>query len=184
MEIRIGNETAVFAGGCFWCTEAVFKGLKGVVSVTPGYAGGAEKDPTYEEVSSGRTGHAEAIRIEYDPAVIDYGSLLAVFFATHDPTTPNRQGNDVGTEYRSAIFYADERQKEAAESYIKELNGSTVGGAPVVTEVAPFTGFYEAEDYHKNYYERNGSAPYCQIVIEPKLEKARRMFAELLKKGE
>ena len=174
--------TAVFAGGCFWCTEAVFQKLRGVKSVVPGYAGGSVANPTYEQVSTGSTGHAEAIKFEYDPAQISYRDLLAVFFATHDPTTPNRQGNDVGTQYRSAIFYADGEQKAEAEQFIAELTADGTFNAPIVTELKLLTEFYEAEDYHKNYYERNQGAPYCQVIISPKLKKLKEKFASLIQK--
>jgi peptide-methionine (S)-S-oxide reductase len=177
----VAHKTAVFAGGCFWCTEAVFKMLKGVQSVMPGYTGGATPDPTYEEVCSGTTGHAEAIKIEYDPSLISYRDLLTVFFATHDPTTLNRQGNDVGTQYRSAVFYADKEQREEAEKFIQGLNDSNEQGDPIVTEVAPLETFYEAENYHRDYYAKNAAQPYCQLVINPKLEKVQAKFAELLK---
>lgn len=170
---------AVFAGGCFWCTEAIFKELKGVKSVTPGYSGGKVKNPTYEQVSTGETGHAEATEFEYDPAVISYNDLLTVFFATHDPTTLNRQGNDVGSQYRSAIFYMDEVQKKEAEEFIKKIDIDK--DRPVVTEVVPFEEFYKAEDYHKNYYEAHKDQPYCQLVISPKLEKLKSHFRALLK---
>lgn len=175
---------AVFGGGCFWCTEAVFKMLRGVVGVEPGYAGGSVPNPTYEQVCTGRTGHAEVIRIAYDPAVIAYEALLAVFFSTHDPTTLNRQGNDVGTQYRSAVFYADEGQKDAAKRFIESLEAEHPGGDPVVTSLEPLTTFYPAEDYHKDYYAKNQDAPYCQVVINPKLAKAKKKFAELLKENE
>jgi len=171
----------VFAGGCFWCTEAVFDELKGVASVMPGYTGGGVKNPTYEQVCAGKTGHAEAIKIEYDPEKISYDDLLTVFFATHDPTTLNRQGNDVGTQYRSAIFYADESQKKDAETFIKKLNES---GPKVVTELKPLDAFYDAEEYHRKYYRNNSRAPYCQIVINPKLEKLESKFNELLRSSE
>ncbi len=173
--------TAVFGGGCFWCTEAVFAELKGVISVMPGYAGGTTKNPTYEEVCSGRSGHAEVTRVEYDPSEIAYKDLLTVFFATHDPTTLNRQGNDVGTQYRSAVFYTTPAQKEEAEKYIKEIERSDPGGKPVVTEVTPLDTFYPAEDYHREYYKKNASAPYCRVIIEPKVQKLQEKFAELLK---
>lgn len=173
--------SAVFANGCFWCTEAVFSSLRGVISVTSGYSGGMIENPTYEAVHSGSTGHAEAIRIEYDPATISYEDLLNVFFNTHDPTTLNRQGNDVGTEYRSIVFYMDQDQKTKTEALIKELNDSNAYGAPVVTEVQPFKIFYPAESYHQEFYRRHHDHPYCQIIIEPKLEKLRKRFAELLK---
>lgn len=174
------RKTAVFGGGCFWCTEAIFKMLKGVLSVMPGYAGGAVERPTYEDVSAGDTGHAEVVRIEYDPAQISYETLLTVFFATHDPTTMNRQGSDVGTQYRSVILYADEEQRRAADKFIAELNASSELGAPVVTEVRPLEKFYEAEDYHKDYYAKNPFQPYCAVVINPKLKKVQEKFAKLL----
>lgn len=172
---------AVFGGGCFWCTEALFRSLKGVVSVSSGYSGGTKEDATYNKVSGGHTGHAEVIKIEYDPSQISYGELLSVFFNTHDPTTLNRQGADVGTQYRSVIFYTDNDQKEEAEKLIKELNENNAYEKKVVTEVVSFEQFYEAEEYHKNYYENNKDAPYCQIVIAPKLEKLNKKFTRLLK---
>jgi peptide-methionine (S)-S-oxide reductase len=175
------DKSAIFANGCFWCTEAVFSMLRGVKSVKPGYTGGTVKNATYEQVGNGNTGHAEAIKIVYDPAVISYDDLLAVFFNTHDPTTLNRQGNDIGTQYRSAIFYADEEQKTKAEALIKELNDTKAYAKPVVTEVSPLSEFFEAEDYHHEYYKNNKSAPYCQLVIAPKVEKLQKRFAELLK---
>jgi peptide-methionine (S)-S-oxide reductase len=175
------TESAVFGGGCFWCTEAVFDELRGVVSVMPGYAGGSVKNPTYEQVCSGQTGHAEVIRIEFDPSQIAFKDLLTVFFATHDPTTLNRQGNDVGTQYRSIILYASEEQKREAEQFIKELNGSLHRGQAVVTELKPLGEFYEAEEYHRKYYENNSYQTYCQIMISPKLHKLHKQFTELLK---
>lgn len=173
-------ETAVFAGGCFWCTEAVFQKLRGVKSVSPGYAGGTVDNPTYEQVSGGQTGHAEVIKFEFDSAVISYRDLLEVFFATHDPTTLNRQGNDVGTQYRSAIFYATEEQKQEAEKIIAELNNAKAYSNPIVTTLESLTKFYEAEDYHKNYYERNQGQPYCMVVINPKIKKFKEKFASLI----
>lgn len=172
---------AVFANGCFWCTEAVFSSLKGVSSVVSGYSGGTTVNPTYESVHDGTTGHAESIRIEYDPAIISYDDLLNVFFNTHDPTTLNRQGNDVGTEYRSMIFYTDDEQKKKAGALIAELNSSHAYDKPVVTEVKPLEVFYPAESYHQEYYTHHSDQPYCQIVIAPKLEKLQKRFAELLK---
>jgi len=174
-------QTAVFGGGCFWCTEAIFQMLKGVSKVEPGYAGGAMENPSYEKVSMGHTGHAEVIRITYDPAVISYEDLLTVFFGSHDPTTMNRQGNDIGTEYRSVIFYNDDVEKAAAEKIIAGINDSLKNGTRVVTQLVPFTAFYAAESYHQNYYKTNTSAPYCQLVIEPKIDKVRKRFAELVK---
>lgn len=176
-------EVAIFGGGCFWCTEAVFLSLKGVMSVTPGYAGGTTKDPTYEQVSSGTTGHVEVVRITFDPVQISFHDLLTVFFGTHDPTTLNRQGNDVGTQYRSAIFYTNDEQKKEAERFIAEINVSSNTGVPIVTEIKPLEAFYEAEDYHKNYFARNPGNPYCEIIINPKLEKVQHNFAALLKKS-
>ena len=155
--------------------------LKGIISVTPGYSGGMKEKPTYEEVCSGRTEHAEVVRIEYDPKQIAFRDLLTVFFATHDPTTPNRQGADIGTQYRSGIFYSDDEQKQEAEKFIKELNASREKGEAVVTELAPLKNFYEAENYHKDYYAKNKGNPYCQVVINSKLEKVQEKFAELLK---
>ncbi len=175
------TETAVFGGGCFWCTEAIFVRLKGVESVESGYAGGETADPTYEQVSMGDTGHAEAIRIEFDPSVIKYEILLNVFFATHDPTTPNRQGNDIGTQYRSAVFYASPEQKKTTEKFIKQVESDEVFENPIVTEVAALNKFYPAESYHQRYYENNESKPYCQFIIAPKIAKLRQKFAHLLK---
>ena len=172
------NQIAVFGGGCFWCTEAVFGELKGVISVMPGYAGGETKNPTYEAVSSGTTGHAEVIRIEYDSEKIAYSDLLTVFFATHNPTTLNQQGSDVGTQYRSAVFYTTEDQKKETEEFTEKLNES---GPKVVTEIKPLDIFYEAEEYHQKYYLRNTEAAYCQVVINPKMEKLKERFNELLK---
>lgn len=177
------TETAVFAGGCFWCTEAVFRRLRGVIDVEPGYAGGSVPHPTYEQVSTGTTGHAEAIRFTYDPMQVSYDDLLAVFFATHDPTTLNRQGNDVGPQYRSIIFFNTEEQKAKAHALIEKLNGSREVGAPIVTSIQPFTEFWPAEDYHKQYYEHHTDAPYCQLVINPKLRKLQQKFSELLKES-
>ncbi|MES3006014.1 MAG: peptide-methionine (S)-S-oxide reductase MsrA [Patescibacteria group bacterium] len=175
------NQIAVFGGGCFWCTEAVFKMLKGIVSVTPGYSGGKTDNPTYLDVSAGMTEHIEVIKIEFDPALISFRDLLTVFFGTHDPTTTNRQGNDVGTQYRSAILYTSEEQKEEAETFIKEINDSNVDGKGIVTEVVPFKKFYDAEEYHQDYYSKNPSNHYCEIIINPKLQKVQEKFADLLK---
>lgn len=175
------HEKAVFGGGCFWCTEAVFKMLRGVKSVIPGYSGGDVPEPTYEQVCGGNTGHAESVQIEFDPSEITYEELLDVFFATHDPTTLNRQGNDSGTQYRSAIFYASPEQKKAAEAYVVDLEKASPGGPPVVTEIAPLDVFWPAENYHRDYYELNKDKQYCQIVITPKVEKAKKKFRELMK---
>ncbi|MBI3895885.1 MAG: peptide-methionine (S)-S-oxide reductase MsrA [Acidobacteria bacterium] len=171
-------QIAVFGGGCFWCTEAVFEGLKGVLSVMPGYAGGDISYPTYEQVCTGETGHAEAVRIEFAPSQISYRDLLTVFFATHDPTTLNRQGHDAGTQYRSIILYANEQQKSEAKDVIREI--SSQFRQPIVTEVKPLAEFYEAESYHRQYYRQNSEQPYCQFVISPKMGKLREHFQALL----
>lgn len=175
------TEIAVFGGGCFWCTEAVFKMLKGVVGVQSGYAGGTVANPTYDQVCSGKTGHAEVIRIEYDPSQVPFETLMTVFFASHDPTTLNRQGADEGTQYRSAIFFTTPDQKTAAEKFIADLNASSDKGARIVTEVSPLDRFYLADPYHQNYFARNQEQMYCQVVINPKLEKVQQKFADLLK---
>lgn len=164
-------ETATFGTGCFWCTEAVFQRIEGVVKVESGYSGGSVPNPTYEAVCTGKTGHAEVCQITYDPEQITYGKLLTVFWKTHDPTTLNRQGNDVGTQYRSVIFYHNEDQRTIAEAYKKELIEKKAYKDPIVTEIAPFKKFYKAENYHQNYYNNNSSQPYCSFVIAPKLEK-------------
>ena len=174
------TEIAVFGGGCFWCTEAVFQKLRGVKSVLPGYAGGHVARPTYHQVASGRTGHAEVIKFEYDPSQISYNDLLQVFFATHDPTMLNRQGYDVGEEYRSVILYANEEQKREAEAFIKKLTDERAYDKPIVTTLEPLGEFYEAEDYHKNFYLRNQGQPYCEVVINPKLKKLKEHFASLI----
>jgi peptide-methionine (S)-S-oxide reductase len=174
-------EQATLAGGCFWCLEAVFDQLKGVEQVDSGYTGGRRPNPTYEQVCTGVTGHAEAVQITYDPSVITYGDLLDVFFTIHDPTQLNRQGNDVGTQYRSAIYYHNDEQKRIAEEKIAELADKQIWDAPVVTQLEPLTEYYVAEDYHRDYYERNTSAGYCRVVIEPKVAKARAKFLEKLK---
>ena len=175
------SEVAVFGGGCFWCTEAIFDELRGVNSVVSGYAGGAVKNPTYEQVCGGRTGHAEVIKIDFDPSQITFKDLLTVFFATHDPTTLNRQGNDVGTQYRSTILYANDEQKKEAEALIKELNDTKAFGNPVATTVEPLGEFYPAENYHQKYYANNPYQPYCQYMIPPKLNKLHKQFRDLLK---
>jgi len=179
--VKERREIAVFGGGCFWCTEAVFEELRGVTSVMPGYAGGAIRNPTYKEVSAGKTGHAEVIKIEYNPEKISYRDLLTVFFATHDPTTLNRQGPDLGPQYRSIILYTTENQKKEAEMFIAKLNESE---PKAVTELKPLEAFYGAEEYHRKYYANNKSAPYCQVVINPKIEKLKAQFHELLKSSE
>jgi peptide-methionine (S)-S-oxide reductase len=175
------QEKATFGSGCFWCTEAVFERLNGVNKVVSGYAGGTVENPTYEQVCSGKTGHAEVTQITYDPKVITYDELLEVFWRTHDPTTLNRQGNDVGTQYRSVIFYHNEEQKPLAEKYKEELNKSGAWDKPIVTEIKPFTNFYPAENYHQNYYDNNPAQPYCSFVITPKVEKFEKVFKDKLK---
>ncbi|MGN6493025.1 MAG: peptide-methionine (S)-S-oxide reductase MsrA [Agriterribacter sp.] len=175
------KEIATFGNGCFWCTEAIFQQLKGVSKVTSGYSGGHVENPTYEEVCSKTTGHAEAIQIEFDPAVITYDELLEVFWQTHDPTTLNRQGNDVGPQYRSVVFYHNETQKKKAEEYKAALDKSGAFSKPIVTFIEPFKNFYAAEDYHQNYFKLNGRAPYCQFVIKPKVEKFEKVFKSKLK---
>lgn len=175
------TEKATFGMGCFWCTEAIFQQLKGVKKVESGYSGGTVSNPTYEDVSSGQTGHAEVIQVTYDPAVISYKDLLEVFWKMHDATTLNRQGADVGTQYRSVIFYSNADQKALAEKYKNELNAQNAFGKPVVTQVAPLKNFYKAEDYHQNYYKLNGSQPYCRIVIKPKMDKLEKIFKDKLK---
>jgi len=175
-------ETATFAAGCFWCTEAQFQQLQGVEKVESGYEGGHVKNPTYKEVCTGTTGHAEVCNISYDPSKITYDELLAAFWTSHDPTQLNRQGNDVGTQYRSAIFYHNEEQKKKAEEYKQKLNTEKAWDKPVVTEISPATTFYKAEDYHQNYYNQNGDQPYCTFVVGPKVEKFKKVFAGKLKK--
>lgn len=175
----MATQTAVFGGGCFWCTEAAFQDLKGVHSAVPGYAGGKGQQPSYQQVTSGTTGHAEVVRVIFDPDLISYEDLLKVLFTVHDPTTRNRQGNDIGTQYRSIIFYSDESQKQTAEEFIARINPEFDGR--IVTEVEPLTDFYEAEDNHHDYFKKNPNAGYCQVIISPKVAKLRKEFAELLK---
>jgi methionine-S-sulfoxide reductase len=175
------KETIVLGGGCFWCTEAVFQMLKGIISIMPGYAGGTTKNPTYEQVCSGTTGHAESVQVEYDADIISLESILTVFFGSHDPTQLNRQGNDVGTQYRSVIFYTTPEQKLLCDKFIADINNSNEMGNPVVTAVEPLDVFYPAEDYHKDYYKNNPNQGYCQVVINPKLDKVKHKFANLLK---
>jgi peptide-methionine (S)-S-oxide reductase len=175
------TETATLAGGCFWCTEAVFSDLKGVLVVLPGYAGGTVANPTYEQVCTGTTGHAETVEVTFDPSVVSFRDLLRIFFTTHDPTTPNRQGNDVGTQYRSAVFYHDAAQKAVAEEVVQELAREGVWKKKIVTEIVPFTNFFPAEEYHRNYFRRNPEKGYCQIVIAPKVAKFRHQYADRLR---
>ena len=175
-------DTATFGGGCFWCVEAVYLQLNGVVSVASGYAGGQRANPTYEQVCSGGTGHAEVVQIVYDASKLSFDELLQVFWTVHDPTTLNRQGADVGTQYRSVVFYHNDYQKETTEKYIQKLNAEKAYSNPVVTEVSPLTAFYKAEDYHQNYYNENQNQPYCSMVIQPKVEKFKKVFGDKLKK--
>ena len=184
MEMKGGDlKTAVFAGGCFWCTEAIFSQLKGVEKVVSGFSGGKIANPTYKEVCTGTTGHAECTLITYDPAQITFAELLEVFWTTHDPTTLNRQGADSGTQYRSAIFYTDEDQKQEAIAYKAKLEKEKIWDHPIVTEITRFEKFYPAEDYHQSYYSNNSEQGYCRIVITPKLEKFKKIFAGKLKKN-
>jgi len=176
------KEMATLGGGCFWCLEAVFEGLRGVISVESGYMGGAKPDPSYEEVCRGRTGHAEVVRVTFDPVVVTFREILEVFFVIHDPTTLNRQGNDVGTQYRSVVFHHTPEQKSATEQVIAQLGAAQLWKDPIVTEIAPATIFFPAEDYHQRYFERNSSQPYCQFVVAPKVAKFRKHFLEKLKK--
>jgi len=182
MNTQTNTETATLGGGCFWCLEAVYDELKGVESVVSGYAGGHMPNPTYQQVCSERTGHAEVTQITFDPNVISFGDLLDVFFTIHDPTTPNRQGNDVGSSYRSIILYHSLEQKATAERKIAELNAAHTWDAPIVTQIEPLKAFYPAEDYHQEYYQNNKLQPYCLMVVRPKVAKARKVFTEKLKK--
>lgn len=172
---------ATFGSGCFWCTEAVFKELKGVQSVQSGYSGGLIPNPTYRQICTGTTGHAEVIQVTYDPNTISYPELLEVFWKTHDPTTLNRQGNDVGTQYRSVVFYHNDEQRKQAETYKQKLDAAGAFADPIVTEISPLTEFYPAEDYHQDYYELHGYEPYCQMVVRPKVDKVREVFRDKLK---
>jgi len=171
MNEQTKTETTTLANGCFWCTEAIYKRIKGIKSVIPGYAGGEIKNPTYNQVCMGTTGHAESIQLKFDPNIISFEKILDIFWNTHDPTTLNRQGNDIGTQYRSAIFYHDEKQREIAEKSKSDLEIKGIFEDPIVTEITPFKNFYVAEDYHKNYYDNHQQAPYCNFVIEPKIQK-------------
>jgi peptide-methionine (S)-S-oxide reductase len=175
-------ETAVLGGGCFWCLDAVFRGLNGVVSVESGYAGGARADPTYEEICTGRSGHAEVVRVTFDPAVLSFRDLLTVFFTIHDPTTLDRQGNDVGTQYRSVVFSETPEQRATAQDVVKTLTANKLFGAPIVTQIADAAPFYPAETYHQDYFDRNPAQPYCMFVVAPKVAKFRKSFAERLKR--
>ena len=181
LESNHGLQVATFASGCFWCTEAIFQNVDGVEKVVSGYMGGKVENPTYKEVCTGQTGHAEVIQLTYDPKKVTYDELLEIFWKTHDPTTLNRQGADVGTQYRSAIFYHNDDQKQLAEKYKKKLTEAEVFDQPIVTEITAASVFYKAEDYHQNYYNLNGDAPYCSMVIQPKVEKFKKVFKEKLK---
>ena len=176
-------ELATLGGGCFWCLEAVYKELRGVGRVVSGYAGGWVENPTYRQVCEGTTGHAEVVQLTFDPSAVSYRELLEVFFTIHDPTTPNRQGADIGTQYRSAVFYHTDEQRETAERVIAELTAGGVWGAPIVTEVVPLETFYPAEDYHQEYYRNNPNQGYCRVVVTPKVAKARQKFLSKLKAG-
>lgn len=179
---NIQTEIATFGNGCFWCTEAIFQQVNGVLKVESGYSGGHVDNPSYKDVCTGVTGHAECLNITYDPSKVSFDELLEIFWQTHDPTTLNRQGNDVGTQYRSVIFYHNPEQKATAEKYRDQLNKSGAFDDPIVTTLEPFTTFYKAENYHQNYYNENGSAPYCQFVIRPKVEKFQKVFKSKLKR--
>ncbi len=174
-------DTATFGTGCFWCSEAIFQEVKGVKKVESGFSGGAIKNPSYREVCTGRTGHAEVVQVYFDPDTVSFEELLEIFWKTHDPTTLNRQGNDVGTQYRSVIFYHNEKQKKLAEEYKKKLDEAGIWKNPIVTEISPFKAFYKAEDYHQDYYNQNTNQPYCRLVITPKLEKFEKIFKDKLK---
>lgn len=175
------TEIATFASGCFWCTEAIFKRLQGVENVVSGYTGGERKNPSYEQVSTGATGHAEAIQISFNPNIITYEKLLEIFWHLHDPTTPNQQGNDIGPQYRSVVFYHSEKQKQLAHAVKRKLEEEKVFTSPIVTEIVPFMAFYKAEDYHQNYFDNNAQAPYCTYVINPKLKKLLQEYGTLVK---
>ena len=175
------TEIAVLGGGCFWCTEAIYQNIRGIISVTSGYSGGQKENPTYEEVCTGRTGHAEVIKLEFDPQTISYRDILEIFFATHDPTTLNKQGADTGEQYRSIIFYASEAQMKTALAYIKELESKKIYRKPIVTQIVEMKPFYTSEDYHRNYYNNNRGAPYCEFVITPKMEKLFKKFGDRIK---
>ncbi len=181
VESKGHSEVATLASGCFWCAEAVFQQIKGVVKVEPGYTGGSMLNPTYEQVSTGTTGHAEAVQIMFDSSVISFKEILEIFFATHDPTTPNQQGADVGHQYRSAIFYHNDEQKATAEEIIGELTAEKTFDSPIVTEVKPFKAFYKAEDYHKDYFKKHPQQPYCRVVISPKIAKLRKKFRDKIR---
>ena len=181
MNQGVSSEVATLAGGCFWCIEAVFQKVDGVENVVSGYTGGATVNPTYQQVCTGKTGHAEAVQVSFNPSKTSYREILEIFFSVHDPTTLNRQGADIGTQYRSAIFYSDDRQKAIAEQVIQELNRTKLRSDPIVTEVAPLRAFYVAEDYHQEYFSRHSEQAYCQMVITPKISKLRNQWTKYLK---
>ncbi len=181
MKVNEKYELATFGAGCFWCVEAIFERVKGVKKVVSGYAGGKVKNPSYREVCTGNTGHAEVCQLTFDPSVVSYRELLEIFWKTHDPTTLNRQGNDVGTQYRSVVFYHNDKQRELAEHYKKKLDESGIYDNPIVTEIVPYEVMYKAENYHQNYFDENGQQPYCQLVIQPKVEKFEKIFKDKLK---
>ena len=181
LQLPLGQEALILGGGCFWCTEAVFLRLKGVIAVYSGYAGGIVEQPSYAQIGTGTTGHAEVVQVVFDPEKISVQALLEVFWATHDPTTLNRQGADVGPQYRSAIFYRNEEQAHIAQEMKQQLDRSGIYGSPVVTEITPFSNFYLAENYHQNYFAQHGGQPYCQFVVRPKVEKLQKLFADKLK---
>jgi len=181
--VKPGMAIATLGSGCFWCTEAIFQKVEGIEKVESGYTGGAVKNPTYKEVCSGQTGHAEVIQLTYDPKKISFDEILEIFWKTHDPTTLNRQGADAGTQYRSVVFYHSDEQKQLAEAYKKKLDASGAFDKPIVTEISPAATFYKAEDYHQNYYNLNGNAPYCSFVIQPKVDKFEKVFKAKLKKS-
>ena len=183
VESESSFEVAILASGCFWCTEAVFQEIKGVMNVEPGYSGGSIRNPTYEQASTGTTGHAEAVQIQFNPSIISFREILEIFFATHDPTSLNRQGADVGHQYRSAIFYHNDEQKATAEGVIEELTKEKVFDSPIVTEVKSFKAFYKAEEYHKDYFKKHPKQPYCRVVISPKIAKLRKKFQDKLKRS-
>jgi peptide-methionine (S)-S-oxide reductase len=177
-----GTEGATLAGGCFWCLEAIFKEVDGVEKVTSGYTGGTTTNPTYQEVCTGTTGHAEAVQLAFNPGKISYREILQIFFSMHDPTTANRQGGDVGTQYRSAIFYHDDRQRATAEALVRELNGTQLWKKPIVTQIVPLDKFYAAEDYHREYFSRHPEQSYCQVVISPKVDEFRKQWTKRIKR--
>ncbi|MCA9155417.1 MAG: peptide-methionine (S)-S-oxide reductase MsrA [Planctomycetales bacterium] len=178
---KSASRVATFGSGCFWCTEGVFQQLRGVHSAVSGYSGGQVENPTYQQVCTGTTGHAEVVQVTYDPNHVSFAELLEVFWKTHDPTTLNRQGNDVGTQYRSVVFYHDEVQRDEAERYKQQLDDSRAFGSPIVTQIVPFERFFRAEEYHQNYYEQNPQQPYCQAVVGPKIDKFKKSFSDRLK---